>query len=470
MTRGLVKRYVAGFAAACLVGGVVAAFAAIAPAYAQDSSTTTSTPAASSIVLGDGNSDSAVVTGDATFGSPTGTVTFYDCFGGASPAPCTSQANQVDIESLTAGANNTSNASSVSFTPTSTGYWCFAAYYSGDSNYGSSDDSTTTDGCFDVTSVPSTTTSTPATSSIVLGNGNSDSAVVAGDATFGSPTGTVTFYDCFAGASPAPCTSQANQVGGSAVSLTGGANNTSSASSVTFTPTSTGYWCFAAYYSGDSNYGSSDDSTTTDGCFDVTTASSTTTTAPASSTIVFGNTDSDTASVAGNAAGGAPTGTVTFYYCYAGASPSPCTSKLNKVGSGPVTLTPGANDTSSATSGTLNVADTGYYCFGAYYSGSSNYQASSDTAVAECFDVVPPAPTITSFTPASGAPGSTVKIFGTNLSAAISVTFKGGLAGTIKSDTGSEIKVKVPAGAHNGYIVVTTAGGTVQSATKFKVT
>ena len=352
MTRGPVKRYVAGFATACLVGGVLAAFVAIAPAYAQDSSSTASTPAASSIVLGNSNSDTAVVTGDATFGSPTGSVTFYDCF---------------------------------------------------------------------------------------------------------------------AGAGPAPCSSQANQVGGSSVGLTGGASNTSSASSVSFTPTSTGYWCFAAYYSGDSNYSTSNDSTTTDGCFDVTVASSSTTSTPGAATIVIGNTNTDIASVVGNAAGGAPTGTVTFYYCYAGASPAPCTSTLNKVGTGAVTLTTGANDTSSATSAALHLADTGYYCFGAYYSDSSNYAASSDTAVAECFDVVPPAPTITSFTPASGAPASTVKIFGTNLSGATSVTFNG-LAGTIKSDTGSEIKVKVPAAAHKGYIVVTTAGGSVQSATKFKVT
>jgi len=325
--RGPANRYVAGFAAACLLGGVLAAFAAVAPAYAQDSSSTASTPAASSIVLGNGNSDNAVVTGDATFGSPTGTVTLYEC----------------------------------------------------------------------------------------------------------GPT-----------ASPTPCTSQANQVGSGPVTVTAGSNNTSTASSVSFTPTATGYWCIAAYYSGDSNYGASDDSTT-DECFDVTAASSSTTSTPGAASIVFGNTDTDIASVVGNAAGGAPTGTVTFYYCYAGASPSPCTSTLNKVGTGAVTLTTGANDTSTAASAVLHLADTGYYCFGAYYSGSSNYLASSDTAVAECFDVVPPAPTITSFSPTSGPPGTIVIITGTNLSGATSVTFDG-LAGKIKLDKASEIKVKVSLG------------------------
>ncbi len=313
----------------------------------------------------------------------------------------------------------------------------------------------------------SSTTSAPASSSIVLGNTDSDNTVVTGDATFGSPTGTVTFYECGPTASPIACTSQSNEVGTGPVGLTAGSNNTSSASSVSFTPTSTGYWCFAAYYSGDSNYAQSDDSTTTDGCFDVTAATSTTTTTPGSATIVLGSTNTDIASVAGNAAGGAPTGTVTFYYCYAGASP-PCTANLNEVGTGPVTLTTGASDTSSATSAVLRIADLGYYCFGAYYSGSSNYQISSDTAEAECFDVVPPAPTITNFTPKSGPVGTAVIISGTNLADATSVTFDG-VSATIKSDTDSLIKVKVPRGAHNGYIEVTTAGGSATSTKKFKV-
>ena len=78
-------------------------------------------------------------------------------------------------------------------------------------------------------------------------------------------------------------------------------------------------------------------------------------------------------------------------------------------------------------------------------------------------------PTITSFTPASGAPGITVKITGTNLSGATKVTI-GGVVGTIKSDSATLIKVKVPAGARTGKIKVTTPGGKAKSATKFTVT
>jgi hypothetical protein len=313
----------------------------------------------------------------------------------------------------------------------------------------------------------SSTTTTPASSSIVLGSSNTDSAVVTGDDSFGSPTGTVTFYECGPTSSATPCTSEANPVG-TPVSVTAGDSDTSSASSVSFTPTSTGYWCFAGQYSGDSNYATSSD-TTTDECFDVTAATSSTTSAPAEATVLFGNTDADIVSVVGNSAGGAPTGTISFYYCYADTAPVPCTQKLSKVGTGTVTLSPGANDTSTATSANLSTADYGYYCFGAYYSGSSNYQASADTATAECFDVVPPAPTITSFSPASGAPGATVTIKGTNLSGATTVTIDG-KAATIISDGANKIKIKIPKGAHSGKIKVTTAGGTVTSSSKLKIT
>ncbi len=128
MMHARLARLAVGGAAACLVGGLLAVFAAAGPAYAQDSSSTASTPASASIVLGNSNSDTAVVTGDATFGSPTGTVTFYECGPTASPTACTSQSNEVGTGpvGLTAGASNTSSATSVSFTPTSTGYWCFA--------------------------------------------------------------------------------------------------------------------------------------------------------------------------------------------------------------------------------------------------------------------------------------------------------------------------------------------------------
>jgi alpha-tubulin suppressor-like RCC1 family protein len=232
-----------------------------------DSTATATTPGSSSILVGNANSDTAVVSGNATYGSPTGTVTFYECGPTQSPEPCTSRANQVGSPvGVTTGGNDSSSATSVSYTPSSIGYWCFSAYYSGDSNYAASSD-TTTDGCFYTMpgTVPSATATTAASSSISIGNANSDTAVVSGNATYGSPTGTVTFYECGPTESPEPCTSQVDQVG-TPVAVNTGDSDTSSATSVSFTPTSSGYWCFAGYYSGDSNYAASSD-TTTDACF-----------------------------------------------------------------------------------------------------------------------------------------------------------------------------------------------------------
>jgi large repetitive protein len=79
------------------------------------------------------------------------------------------------------------------------------------------------------------------------------------------------------------------------------------------------------------------------------------------------------------------------------------------------------------------------------------------------------APTVTSFSPTSGPVGTVVTIHGTNLENA-TVTFHGGTVGTLKKDTATTIKVHVPSGAKSGKIVVTTPGGTTQTATKFKVT
>jgi hypothetical protein len=235
---------------------------------------------------------------------------------------------------------------------------------------------------------------------------------------------------------------------------------------VALTPTSTGYWCFAGVYSGDSNYSGSSDMST-DECFDVMAASSLTSSSPASLEIGVGTTNSDNVSVVGNTAGSAPLGTVTFYECGPTPSATSCTSQSNQVGSA-VSLTPGAGDVSYASSTSTTFGSVGYYCFGAYYSGSSDYNASNDTSVTECFDVVSP-PTITSFSPASGPPGTTVTIKGTNLSGVTKVTFNG-KAATITSDSATKIKVTVPSGATTGKIKVTTPGGKVTSAANFTVT
>jgi IPT/TIG domain len=81
----------------------------------------------------------------------------------------------------------------------------------------------------------------------------------------------------------------------------------------------------------------------------------------------------------------------------------------------------------------------------------------------------PPAPTITSFSPASGPVGTTVTITGTNFTGTASVKFGGtGASFSVASDT--SLTATVPTGASTGTIAVTAPGGTATSATAFTVT
>jgi uncharacterized repeat protein (TIGR03803 family) len=77
-------------------------------------------------------------------------------------------------------------------------------------------------------------------------------------------------------------------------------------------------------------------------------------------------------------------------------------------------------------------------------------------------------PTMTSFSPSSGAVGTLVTITGTGLKQTTKVTFSGKSASfTAVSDT--EVTATVPSGATTGKIIVTTKGGSVTSATSFTV-
>jgi len=82
---------------------------------------------------------------------------------------------------------------------------------------------------------------------------------------------------------------------------------------------------------------------------------------------------------------------------------------------------------------------------------------------------VPSVPTITSFTPTSGAVGSTVTINGTNFVSPALITFNGTPAPSYTVVGPTQITVTVPEGATTGPIEVTTDGGAVTSANNFSV-
>ena len=132
-----------------------------------------------------------------------------------------------------------------------------------------------------------------------------DGATVTGNSTGGSPTGTVSFYQCGPTTTPTACTSTTDQVG-SAVAVTAGAHDTSSANSSAFTPTALGYWCFGRRLPGSADDSISSEASTCSECVNVTQGTSTTTTVPANTTITLGQADTDVATVAGNAGGGRP--------------------------------------------------------------------------------------------------------------------------------------------------------------------
>jgi uncharacterized repeat protein (TIGR03803 family) len=69
----------------------------------------------------------------------------------------------------------------------------------------------------------------------------------------------------------------------------------------------------------------------------------------------------------------------------------------------------------------------------------------------------------------SGKVGAVIKILGTDLTGATSVTFDGTVATFTVNPAGTEIKTAVPSGATTGTVQVVTPGGTLSSNVPFRV-
>ncbi len=208
--------------------------------------------------------DTATVTGNQANGAPTGRVTYWLCWfpsGGDQLCP-TGTGLQLGWVNLQKSSSDTSQATTVPYSAlNAVGTYCFSAAYTPaeGSNYAASTDNITgtvdKNECFTVNPAdPGFSTqqsgSDSGQGSVNVGSPITDTATVTGNSIGGAPTGTVTFYVCGPSQAPSTCAG-GDQVGSEPVTLTASGSDTSTATSVDFTPTETGTYCFAAVYTPD---------------------------------------------------------------------------------------------------------------------------------------------------------------------------------------------------------------------------
>jgi len=190
-------------------------------------------------------------------GTPTGIVAFDVC----GPLPAATGCGPTEglaggVTYLEGGASD-----SIGVAPATQGIYCFNVYYPGDALTPGGLAVDDFRGCFTVTARHTTTTATPAASSVKFGRSQTITAAVGTDG-FGTPPGVVGLFVC----GPLPSASQGCATGGTALSVSSGA---SPGQTVTqpWTPSQTGTYCVRAeYVSSSADYRDSDD---TDACFDV---------------------------------------------------------------------------------------------------------------------------------------------------------------------------------------------------------
>ncbi len=292
-------------------------------------STTTTVLSSSSITFGGSVTDTATVTSGAT-----GLVDFLVSSNGGSTF------YQYDVQTLSG-----SSATSTPYYPTNSGTYYFRAIYVGDTLYAGSQSGDTAE-LLTVNKAASTTTTVLSSSSIAFGGSVTDTATVTSGA-----TGVVDFL----------------------VSSNGGSTwfqydvqtlSGSSATSAPYYPPNSGTYYFVASYTGSGQYAVSQSGDTAE-LLTVNKAASTTTTVLSSSSIAFGGSVTDTATVTSGA-----TGVVDFLVSSNGGSTWFQYDVQTLSGS-------------SATSAPYTPASHGTYYFMASYTGSGQYAVSQSGDTAE---------------------------------------------------------------------------------------
>jgi hypothetical protein len=353
--------------------------------------------------VGDTWGDTATVSGNSVGGPPSGTVNWNLCLETAPPTPCTG-GNPIG----STGTSTTNGLSSIFTlptpqTPTAAGTYCFNESFAATPGGNYSDVAQQSGAeCFTVDPAPSSSATTASPTLVVIGPTGTatDSVTVTGNPTGGAPIGSVDFSVCGPLPSPALCPS-GTAVAPTSVTLTPATEDTSSATSGTFAPTSVGTWCFAAVYvtASGSNYQDSSDNvsgTTPDSaeCFTAAENKLTTTIVPPTATTV-GNTWGDTATVEGNSTGGPPTGTVSWALCKESAPSTPC-SGGTPIGSTGTSTASGVDSTFTLPNPQTPKGST--WCFNASFAPTAGtiYQPVAEQDDAECFMVDPALPGFTS--------------------------------------------------------------------------
>jgi hypothetical protein len=236
----------------------------VAVIVASAATTTTLTPAAATVTAGSPVSVTVVVA--SAYGTPAGTVTFYD---GATL--------------LGTGTLNSNGQAGYTASSLPVGTHNLTAVYSEGSSWGTS---TSAPVAVTVTSANTTTAVSPSASSAIYGSPVTFAASVSSAA--GTPSGTVTFYD------------------GAALLGTGTLSN--GATGLTTSALIVGAHSITAVYGGVSSYATS---TSAPVAVNVTKASTATTLSASAGSVMIGSPVTFTAQV--SSAAGSPTGTVTFF-------------------------------------------------------------------------------------------------------------------------------------------------------------